>query len=278
MTPSAADLPAWDVAAWVGAYPFRALTEHKLDHWEARARRAGVTRAVVSGYDQLFAQNGLELWRPWVARIASHAVADRLDCWPVVNPAAPGELRRLEQALDQHPVRGLRLLPSYHGYRLWDPQVADLMSIARQRDMIVQVFVRIVDERWQWMLKMPPVDVGQDLHYFTSLFDANRIIISGAGSGELAGLANRLRTHPGLYADLSRVRGPAFALDHIDQSLPLPRLLLGTLWPVQIMEASLWEVTTSRLADDKRRAILWDNAATLMQSNPVRQPQVQPTP
>lgn len=280
ITPGSPGSPAeaWDLSAWIGPYPFRHLREYTLDDWLVRARRAGVGRAVVSGYDQLFAQNGLECWPIWVDRIARHTEArNRVECWPVVNPAMPGELRRLGESLRNTPARGIRLLPNYHNYRLWDTHVADLMAMAREQDLIVQVFIRIVDERWQWMLHTPAVDVGQDIAYLTSMFQQNRLLVSGGSPAELQGMAERLRAHPSLHADISRVRGPVFVLDHIDRSLPLHRLVLGTLWPMQIMEASIWEVTTSRLSADQQRAILWSNAETLLERSHAEQPAVMET-
>jgi len=96
MIKSSTGLQGYDVAAWVGPYPFRHLREFTLDDWVRRADAAGIKRAIVSGYDQLFAQNGLELWPRWTEQIAAHVEAsDRLEYWPVVNPAMPGELRRL---------------------------------------------------------------------------------------------------------------------------------------------------------------------------------------
>lgn len=269
---------AWDLSGWIGPYPFRHLREHTLDDWLMRARRAGVSRAVISGYDQLFAQNGLECWPIWVDRIARHAeVRDRLECWPVVNPAMPGELRRLGESLRHTPARGIRLLPNYHSYRLWDSHVADLMALAREHDLIVQVFIRIVDERWQWMLHTPAVDAAQDIAYLTSIFQQNRLLVSGGSPGELQGMAERFRAHPSLHADISRVRGPIFALDNIDRSLPLHRLVLGTLWPMQIMEASIWEITTSRLSADQQQAILWGNVQALLERSRADQPAVMET-
>jgi predicted TIM-barrel fold metal-dependent hydrolase len=256
--------PICDVAAWLGPYPFRHLRECSLDDLVARCDRLGIGRVVASGYDNLFAQNGLETWRIWREAIAAHPAETRIDYWPVVNPAAPGELRRFSEYAAVHRPRGIRLLPNYHGYRLWEPAVADVMAVARQMDLVVQVFVRIADERWHWMLHTSAVDVNQDIAYLTSQFQEQPLVISGASAGEIGFLGRRMRQQRMLYADLSRVRGPIFALDRIDQAAPVDRLLFGSLWPVQIIEASLWEITTSTLDAGIQRAILGGNYAALM--------------
>lgn len=256
--------PVCDVAAWVGPYPPRHLREFTLEQLAARCQRLGVRRAIVSGYDQLFAQNGLELWEQHARRAMAPVGGTQIEYWPVVNPAHPGELRRLREGLAQFAPRGVRLLPNYHQYRLWDPAAADLMGIAAEHNLVVQVFVRISDERWHWMLKVPPVDVQQDVAYLSSMFENNRLLISGASISELASMATRLRQHRCMYADLSRVRGPAFFADDLHQQAPIDRLLFGSLWPVQIMEASLWEITGSKMTAQHQRAVLWDNAEALI--------------
>jgi hypothetical protein len=275
-----AESPVCDLACWIGQYPLRRLREQSLDDLLARSRRTGVTRAVVCGYDQLFAQNGLDYWFDWLRRIDRHEGArEMVEYWPVVNPSHPGELRRLEAGLRQTPCRGLRLLPSYHGYRAWDPAIAELMALARQRDLVVQVFVRIADERWHWMQQTPPLDIGQDLAYLTSMFPDNRLLISAANGAELSAMSTRLRTHGSLYADLSRVRGPIFALDNLPQWLPLQRVVFGSLWPVQIVEASLWEINLSTLSAQQQRMILWDNAQQLLAAPTSRnRPVLAPVP
>jgi len=170
--------------------------------------------------------------------------------------------------LKNTPARGIRILPNYHGYRLWDPCAEELLTLAREHNLIVQVFVRIVDERWQHMHFTPAVDVGQDIAYLISMFPKNKVIVSGTSIAELRSLTSALKAHPALYADISRVRGPVFALDNFAETMPLQRILLGTLWPVQIMEASVWEITTSTLSAQHQRAILYDNAAAILSPAP----------
>ncbi|HEX7010438.1 MAG TPA: amidohydrolase family protein [Phycisphaeraceae bacterium] len=258
--------PAIDVAAWVGQYPFRGILHSSLTHLLDKLAALQVERAVVSPFEALFWENNLDAFDLWSHRLAEHS---RLELWPVVNPAMPGQIARLARRLDEHAAhgqavpRGLRLLPNYHGYRLDAPAVDDLMRLARERSLIVQVFQRIADERWHWMLSVPPVP-PEDLLAFVDRHDQQPILISALNAPQL--LADRLRSHPALYADLSRLRGPLFALERLLEQAPADRLVFGSLWPIQIIEATLWQITYAQASDATKADLLRGNAARLLQS------------
>jgi predicted TIM-barrel fold metal-dependent hydrolase len=73
-----------------------------------------------------------------------------------------------------------------------------------------------------------------------------------------------LREQPILYADLSRLRGPQFAIEKLVNQLPVEKLVLGSLWPIHIIEATLWQVTTAKISPEIQRQLLHDNAQHLL--------------
>jgi predicted TIM-barrel fold metal-dependent hydrolase len=167
----------------------------------------------------------------------------------------------IERVLDRFKPRGLRLLPNYHGYRLSDVSVERIMRLAKQRRMIVQVFQRIADERWHWMLKTPAVD-QEALAYFTARYADQPLLLSGLGSFE--GWASRIEQSDSIYVDVSRIRGPVFAIERLQQSVRLDRVVFGSLWPIQMIEASLWQIEAARLDVQNKAALLRDNANRLL--------------
>lgn len=248
--------PAIDVAAWVGNYPFRGIINSTLDDLRGKAEALNM-RFVVASFDSLFHENNLDAFERWQETLAGEG---HLEHWPVANPDQPGQLRYLEKLLDRHQPRGLRLLPNYHAYRLWHPEMDRLMAMAAERGMIVQIFQRIADERWHWMLKMPAVS-REDVDHVTSRYTDARVIVSGCA--ELAWIAPRLRECPHFYADISRIRGPVLALEHYAAIVPLEKMVFGSLWPIQMIEASLWQITWSQLTEQTKADLLYGNFARL---------------
>lgn len=234
-----------DVSMWLGQYPFRGIPTGSTDV---------VTHAIVSPFEALFWENSLDAYE----QCAEKNVDSKFDIWPVVRP---GAVHGLEKLLDRFHPRGLRLLPNYHNYRLFDSAAHEIMHLARERNMIVQVFSRIADERWHWMLKVPPVEIDQ-IEYLTASFQSQPILISGLNS--LAPLASRMRQSKNLYVDISRIRGPVFAIEQIVKDIPVEQIVFGSLWPIQIIEATLWQVTTAKIEESIRAKILHENADHLL--------------
>jgi predicted TIM-barrel fold metal-dependent hydrolase len=244
-----------DVSAWIGSYPFRGIPRSSLEDLRRKMSEPSIERAIVSPYEAIFWENNLDAYEQFASRLSNDA---SIEVWPVARPAA---MHGLEKLLDRFQPRGIRLLPNYHGYRLSDPFLKPVFDLAKERRMIVQIFARIADERWHYLLQVPPVDQN-DLDYVTSVHTDQPIILSGLNS--LAPFASRLRQNPNLFVDLSRIRGPQFAIEQIVNSLPVEKLLFGSLWPVQIIEATLWQITSAKIEDSIKQRLLAENARSLL--------------
>ena len=242
-----------DATAWVGTYPFRGIPNSSLDDLEAKAAALGVSRIVVSPFDGLFWENNLDAFDAWKDRLGGR---ERLEHWPVVNPAMASQIKRLERLARRENLRGVRLLPNYHGYRLSDPCIEPLMHVAEACGLVVQLFQRIADERWHWMLHTPAVAWDQIAAFLTQ-YPSHRILLSGTQT--FAAAAEHIRRMPHLYVDISRMRGPVFAVEKLLGALPADRIIFGSLWPLQIIEATLWQVQTAHVPEQTKRAILRDN-------------------
>ena len=47
-------------------------------------------------------------------------------------------------------------------------------------------------------------------------------------------------------------------------TLPTEKMVFGSLWPQQIVEATLWQVTTAKVDAGTRTAILRENARRML--------------
>ncbi len=248
-----------DVAMWVGAYPFRHLARHDAAALQLAMKANCIRHAVVSHFDFLFQEDNLAAYLNTVT-----GLEERDDCevWPVVNPSRPAQIERLQWALERKPARGIRLLPNYHHYNLADPCVTDLMAWAGERGLIVQVFQQIADVRWQWMLCVPPVPLREIQEFTGTVQQGSRLILSGLDRPEAVAAA--IAPQPEVYVDLSRLRGPQFAVEAVARGVPVSRLLFGSLWPLQLIEATLWQVQLAGIPHTERQRILYGNARRIL--------------
>lgn len=254
---------AIDVAAWVGTYPFRHLQHCSVVDLRRQMEKSAIGWVIVSHFNCLFNEDSPAAYLRAVEEVGEVA---GLELWPVINPSRPSQLSNFDRCLDIEPARGLRLLPNYHGYSLADPCVGELVEWAVSRGMIIQVFQQIADVRWQWMLTVPPVPLPELLNFCTT-YTAAKILLSGVD--RLAALAPVFPAGERLYADTSRLRGPQFAVENVVKSIPVDRLVFGSLWPLQITEATLWQIRSAAIPPAERRQIMHENAMVLLGSSHV---------
>lgn len=244
-----------DFSVWFGSYPFRGIGGSGIADWRRKADDLGIELAIASPLESVFWENNLDAY----ARAADELAGDpRVEVWPVVRP---GGMHGLEAMLDKYNPRGIRLVPSYHDYHLYDHSAEPIMALARERGLAVQVFTRIADERWHYMLKAPELPL-HDLEYAASIFEDQTIIVSGLNRPQ--SLVSRMKQHPRLYSDISRLRAPVFGFEQLVTQAPTDRLVFGSLWPIQIIEATLWQVTSARVDPTVRNAVLSGNANALL--------------
>lgn len=87
-------------------------------------------------------------------RLAHLASTDRdsgksFQLFGAINPKLSGWRETLHRIHQRHHMRGIRLHPNFHGYTLDDPDFASLLDAASQRNLIVQIVVRMEDVRTQ---------------------------------------------------------------------------------------------------------------------------------
>lgn len=249
-----------DLSAWVGAYPFRGIARSTCADLTRKMEQLHIGRSIVSPFEAIFWENGVDAFREWHFRLRDDA---RLEVWPVINAVKPGAVDELKRLVLETTPRGLRLLPNYHRYSLADPAVAELMEVARINRVIVQVFQRIADERWHWMLHMPPVPQAE-LEAFAQTYRHQPLLISG--SNITPNWEPLLAASNQLFVDISRLRYPVFAVEELIRILSPQQVVFGSLWPIQITEATLWQVTAAHIPVHMKQNILHDNAQRLLRS------------
>lgn len=257
-----------DATAFVGDYPFRGFGSTTSQALKERAGQYGVGQAIVSSFQELFWENNFDA----TTRLADELRGDDFFIhFAAVNPTYPGQLKALPQLVEQTGIKGLRIFPNYHGYRLWDTGVLELFQLATQLDLPVQVVREIQDQRMHWMHTVPPVSNADFDWLFSAIgseeLPACRLLLSALPFGELTRLASVLRDAPTVWTDLSRVRGPVFAVEKLVNDHKLERLVYGTLSPIQVVAASYRQIEHAAINDQQRAAILSGNCQRFLTSS-----------
>ena len=183
-----------------------------------------------------------------------------------INPKLPDWEEELRRCAEIHHMSGIRLHPSYHGYKLDDPDFARLLRLAAERGLLVQLAVLMEDRRMMHpLLQVEPPELkpltplvkqvpGLRLVLLNSstvlrdqslvdLIDAGEICVEIAMLDGIGGVGNLLR------------------------KVPLDRILFGSYAPLFYFESALLKLKESPLTDGQLRAIGHENARRLLARN-----------
>lgn len=242
-----------DCNASLGNWPFRRLRHCDPESFLALMDRNEVAQAWVSPleatlYRSLYEANA-------ALRNQLSACADRLLLAPAINPLYPG----WEDDLTEYAHWGafaLRLLPAYHGYDLLSGDLAALLRKAEGLGLVVQIAVRMQDERLHHPLaRVPPLDL-EPLPRLAGDLPSLRFMVLNASRAEVRPCAN-------VWWDISHTEGLGGVGGLVD-SVGADRVVLGTHAPLLYMASGVLKLTEADLPAAAVDLIRTGNARALM--------------
>lgn len=232
-------------------WPFRRLPTDTTDKLLTKLRSLGVTRALAGSFEGLFHRNLTDANQRLATECARHP-----ELIPIgtVNPSQPGWRNDFEICLNELAMPGIRLHPGCHNYQLTNPAVRQLLELATNAGVFVQLTAAVEDRRTQPQLyRTTDVDL---LPLCEVCRDLPGLRLQLLNSRPAIGLVERLSEVPGLTFDTARLEGTD-GVPRLFQSLGKGRVMFGSHAPFLIPEASLIRIYESgTLPPDDVRLIL----------------------
>jgi predicted TIM-barrel fold metal-dependent hydrolase len=252
-----------DVNVSLSHWPFRRLPDDEPEALVRRLVRLGVTEAWAGSFDAL-------LHRDLAASNARLAASCRkngsglLRPFGAVNPLLPDWREDVRRCHELHKMSGIRLHPNYHGYGLDHPVFAELLTEARGRNLIVQIAVKMEDERTLHpLLKgLPATELGPLQDLLTTLRPPSIVLLNALGQIRGAPL-KRLLAPPGIWADIAMLEGAA-GLERVIAQVGHDRLLFGSHSPWYYAESAHLKLKESSLKPEQIDAIRQGNARNVI--------------
>lgn len=231
-------------------WPFRRLPLDRPSALVAKLRERSIRLAWAGSFEGLLHRD-LGAVNHRLAEVCRRGGEGRLIPFGSVNPALPDWEEDLRVCHQQHGMPGIRLHPNYHGYRLDDPQLARLLSLATRRGLTVQVATAMEDTRTQHpQLRVADVDLAPLADVVPRIPGLRLQLLNHKGG---AALDEALRL-AGVYCDMARVPGTD-GVARLLRSAP-GRVALGTHAPFLIYEAALIKVYESELTADEAASLV----------------------
>lgn len=250
-----------DVNVNLSRWPFRRLPCDETPRLVEKLQACGITEAWVGSFDGLLHQDvaGVN------ARLAVECRATGGLLRPVgtIHPWLPDWADDVRRCVEEHGMHAIRLNPNYHGYRLDDPVCDELFTLADERQLIIQIALKMEDVRTHHpLMKVPTVDVVPLEALVRRHPQTRLVILNGSGTLTPAAAAN-LSTLGQVYFDISHAETVG-ALEQLVKVVPHERLLFGSHFPFFNLESALLKFQESELGAAVTSEIQSGNAKGLM--------------
>lgn len=255
-----------DVNVSLSRWPLRRTPCDQLPRLLQRLARWDIGEAWAGNLDGLF-HRGLGAVN---ARLAADCAGDkRLVAFGSVNPTLPDWKEDLRRCHEVHHMPGIRLHPNYHGYKLDDPAFEEVLATAERRGLVVQLAVRMDDDRVQHpLLRVADVDTRPLPEIAARHPKLPLVVLNGLRSAASADLI-RLAAAGNVYFEIAMLEGVG-GVEKLIQALSAERILFGSHLPLFNVESALLKLRESPLTPAHLEAIRSANARRLLANSRSR--------
>jgi predicted TIM-barrel fold metal-dependent hydrolase len=253
-----------DINAYLGHFAFRRLRHNTAAGLLALMDRAGTDRAVVSSASAITYRNPQPGNEDLAAEIRSYA--ERLTGFAVLNPGYAGWRDDLKICHEKFGMRGVRLYPRWHNYRLTDSVCRELVHAATEFGMSISIPLRVEDRRQgSWLVDVPDVDKEEIASLIQACPQGRFVLVNGSGY-----LASSLgRKNSGLPAnyviDIALLTVElANETGRLIENLGEERVVFGTGIPFHYAGPAFTKVELLNAPERVKERIRWQNARAFL--------------
>lgn len=242
-------------------WPFRRLSLDEPNKLVAKLKSRGVTQAWAGSFEGLFHRD-IAAVNQRLAESCRQIGNGLLRPFGTVNPVLPDWQDDLRRCHEVHKMPGIRLHPNYHGYTLDDPRFAELLSLATQRGLIVQLALSMEDERTQHALHLVPHVDPKPLAAIVAKQSNLKLVLLNAFRSLPVLKASEVSKAGQVWFDVAMLESVAGVAKLIEQVSP-ERIVFGSHSPLFYFESAELKLVESGLPESVLQQIRSQNAERL---------------
>ncbi|HZL87275.1 MAG TPA: amidohydrolase family protein [Pirellulaceae bacterium] len=251
-------------------WPFRKLKYDRTEALIAKLRKHRITKAWAGSFEAV-----LQKQLDQINRRLAEECRTRGDGMfiPIgsVNPAWSDWEEDLRRCHEQYKMLGVRLYPAYHGYALDQPEFARLIGEAAKRKLLVQIVMRMEDERVHHQaIAISAVNVAPLVDLLKNVPQAKVQLINSAGP-LLGNNVESLVHQTQVTFDIAATEGNGGVGRLIEGknysyrgAIPVERLLFGSHAPYFPCESAVMKLFESPLSLDQLEKLMHGSASRLI--------------
>lgn len=246
-------------------WPFRRLNLDVATNLVAKLKSKGVTQAWAGSFDGLFHRDIAGV-NQRLADACQQFGASILKPFGTVNPVLPDWHDDLRRCHEVHKMPGIRLHPNYHGYTLDDPRFSELVSLATERGLIVQLALSMEDERTQHAQHLVPHVDPKPLTAIVSQQPKLKLVLLNAFRSLPILQAAEVAKAGQVWFDIAMLESVAGVAKLAEQVTPL-KIVFGSHSPLFYFESAELKLVESGLPEPVLKLVRSDNALRILGTN-----------
>ena len=252
-------------------WPFRKLKYARTEALVAKLRKHRITQAWAGTFEAVLNKQ-LDQANRRLADECRDRGSGMLIPIGSVNPAWPDWDEDLCRCHEQYHMPGVRLYPAYHGYSLDQPEFVRLLSEAAKRGLLVQIALRLEDERvHHFATNIPPVNVAPLVDAAKKIAQLKVQLLNSAGP-LVGNNVSALIRDTQITFDIAAIEGTGGVGRLIEGknpsyrgAVPVERLLFGSHAPFFPCESALMKLFESPLTPEQLARLINSNAQRVLQ-------------
>ncbi|WP_406697687.1 amidohydrolase family protein [Singulisphaera sp. Ch08] len=256
-----------DFNAYLGHFAFRRLRHNSATSLLKRMDEKQIDKAVVSSASAITYRNTQAGNEELAAEVESHR--DRLIPFAVINPFYAGWRDDLKACHETMGMKGVRLYPGWHNYRLADQSCHDLIDAATEREMLISIPIRVEDARDRsWLVDVPDIPLAEVTTLVKAFPKARFVLLNGIGYTSTP-LGRKDGGLPANYLiEISRLDSVlANEIGQLMANLGADRVVFGTGMPFNYPDPALLKLEILDAGKDDKDLVAWKNAANWLRES-----------
>lgn len=254
--------PIIDTNVFLGRWPFRRLPLDEAPLLAKALRVRGIEQAWAGSFDALL-HHDVDGANGRLAALCQRTDKELFLPIGTVNPALPDWEEDLRRCQEKYRMRGIRVFPNYHQYKVDDAAFVSLLKLVTERGLLVQLVVSMEDERTQHpLVQVPHVNLAPLVEILKSV-PGLRLQLLNAFRSLRPDLMLKLIGAGHVTAEIATMEGVA-GIEGLLKQIPVERLLFGSLAPLFYLESAILKLQESKLSEAQDLAIRRENAAKLL--------------
>lgn len=254
---------AIDLTAFLGQWPWRLQAATTTSTLRTTADRLGLTGFCVSHIASIF---GFDTRSGNENLLESCAEDSRL--WPfvVINPTEDAWEHELDWARNNG-ARGVRLVPSYHGYRLNQPELTEFAAAIAESGLPLSVCATLEDDRLRHPRFQAWTSTTSEIAELLRHCADISVVLSGVRLPEWTEIQSHLGSdHPidRVLIDLWFTNGPTGIIAALCREGHELRFGFGSCAPIQSIDATAYQLATADITDEQRTTLCRGNAERIL--------------